>query len=181
MVLTALPIVVVMWWATARLVDRIRSALVRWAMVVTSLGAVYACVPETDHLPGVGWALIGAAVADASLRRPAPAHMWAWGWWTLVWSAAYGASEQGRAMVGGLFAVSPVVALAVASISRNRLPTWTLVTTWSIWTISTILVARTGGIADRVEPALLSVAGASAVASVLTMIVVTGTGAVEGE
>lgn len=175
-VLSAVAVTVGVWWSTSRLGPNIQSTTLRWLMVIAGLAVVYVCVPETDHIVGVACALAAAAIADLLLRRTAPTTTWAVGWSTVVWAAAYGASGLSRALIGGLYAVSPLFAVAIASAARRgrnkeSYGGSTRGVIWMIWFVSSVVVARTGGISDSVVTAAVSVMVAVPVSSFLTMIV----------
>ena len=173
----AIPVVVVLaiglGWAVPILFRAFTTPMYPWVLFAACWGAIHLCVPETDHLTEVGVALACIGVAELLIRRRLPQPVWSAATAALLWSAVYGSSGQSRAIVGGLFAVVPFVAVAAivlvnrtAAMSEARL--W-LVTT--IWIAASWTVARTGGIADTAAAAWVSVAIASAIAVPLSVVI----------
>jgi hypothetical protein len=131
-------------------------------VLLGSAGAVYLCVPETDHLREVGVVVAAGAVAEVLLRRRLPAAALVAAVALVEWAALFGAAGQARALVGGLFALAPLVAVAVVP-TRGRWP-GPLVAV--VWLVAAAVMARTGGVAHSLSTTLVA-AGVCAAAAVL--------------
>jgi hypothetical protein len=118
--------------------------------------AIYACVPETDQMPTIGWMIAGLFMVEFATRAPsAPAvNLLAAG--IVLWSGLYGATGRGSAIVGTWFAFWPVV-LVIGSVllARSRPPQrWVI---GLVGALAAIAVARTGAIEPTTAPAVIAV------------------------
>lgn len=174
-----------LWWATPVVHREIATPGVSWVLLGGCAAAAYGCVPETGQLWEVGLLLTCAGVAELLRWRRLPVSALAAGAALVLWAATFGATGAPRALVGGLFAVVPVLGTAaVVSLGRRRWqtdqPAHVAVSTsraaiavWAVaavWVVAALVVARTGGIATTVGPALLSVAVAVPMASLLSAV-----------
>ena len=127
-----------------------------WVLFAACLGAVHVCVPENDQTNDIALLFAAAGISELLLRRRLPASVWAAAVTAILWSAVYGSSGQGRAIVGGLFALLPIFAVSgfVRLSERRSAPTensrWLVI---SIWVVAAWTVARTGGIAQTTAAA----------------------------
>lgn len=143
------------------------SPMYTWVLFAGCLGAIHVCVPENGQTAEVGLMIASGGVAEFLLRRRLPLPVWSAAVTAVMWTAVFGAGGQARAVIGGLFAVVPVVAVAafvrpgrgIRPLSETR--RWLIALLWmaGAWT-----VARTGGVADTARAAWLAVGIASVVA-----------------
>jgi uncharacterized membrane protein (UPF0136 family) len=112
--------------------------------------AIYCCVPETDQIPQVVFAVVVLLAMELGAARPLP-------WWLVVpvfglvqWSGVFGATGRSSAIVGALFAAWPLV-LVLARLGSPSVAA-------SIGSIAAIAVARTGALRPTVGSALIAVA-----------------------
>jgi len=130
---------------------------------------VYGCVPETDQMREVAVVVLAGLLTALALRRPlpTPAVLAAAGF--VEWSALDGATGQARALAGGLFALTPLVAMAV--VARTEAAPRAVWAVGGVWAVAAAAMARTGGIATSLPPAvsaaLLCAAVATAVSAAL--------------
>ena len=169
----AVPIAVVaavtLWWSAPLAQQRLAAVPGgAWWVLLGSAAAVYGCVPETDHLREVAVVVCAGGVAELLLRRQLPAGAVVAAAGLVEWAALYGATGQARALVGGLFALTPLVAVAVVS-GASR---WRSACTAAVWVVAAVVMARTGGVADSLPPAVVAAVVCAAVATVLTAVVV---------
>jgi len=120
--------------------------------------AIYACVPETDQMPTVGWMIAGLLLIERVTRSRSALVVDALAGGIVLWSGLYGASGRGSAIVGAWFAFWPLVlaigsTLLVRPLSKSR--RWVI---GLIGGLAAIAVARTGGIEPTTAPALIAVA-----------------------
>ncbi|MGB8860465.1 MAG: hypothetical protein WCC60_14470 [Ilumatobacteraceae bacterium] len=169
---------VLLWWAAPRLHAALAPPGGAWLVLLGSVAAVYACVPETDQLREVGVVVVAGGLAELLLRRRLPSGALVGAVVLVQWSALFGATGQARALASGLFALSPLVAVAVvtsvaASRAEGRATTVRLA--WvvaALWVLAAIVVARTGGIASSLQPAAVAVTAAAAVSTVVSAVLV---------
>jgi len=158
---------VAMWWAAPLAHRALPSWGAAWWVLLGSAAAVYACVPETDQMREVAVVVAAGGIAEALTRRrlPTPALLAAMGF--VEWSALYGATGQGRALVGGLFALTPLIAVAVVAtvVSKDDRGGLLLYLVAGVWVTTALVVARTGGIATSLTPAVMAAAIGGAVAT----------------
>ncbi len=161
---------VALWWAVPRAHDALARAGGAWWLLLVSVAAVYACVPETDQMREVAVVVAAGGAAEAVLRRKlsTPALVAASAF--VEWSALFGASGRGRALVGGLFALTPLVAVGAATHwSRSRrVAVWWPLAVGAVWSAAALVTARTGGIAATLPPAVLAAAGWTVAAALAT-------------
>lgn len=157
----AVAAVVGVWWAAPIAHTRLPLATA-WVLLAGCAGAVYLCVPETDQLREVAVVTVGGAVAEMLLRRrlPVPAVVAAGA--LVLWGALFGAVGRPSAMVGGLFAVLPVVVVAVVAARCSRVR---LVIVAAVWVAAAAVMARTGGLAHSLTDALLAAVACAAAAA----------------
>jgi len=167
-VVLAILVAVAMWWAAPLAHDALPSWGAAWWVLLGSAAAVYACVPETDQMREVAVVVAAGGIAEVVTRRrlPTPALLAAMGF--VEWSALYGATGQGRALIGGLFALTPLIAVAVVASADSRedrrgglLPYLVA----GLWVATAFVVARTGGVATSLTPAVMAAAIGGAVAT----------------
>lgn len=138
----------------------------RWLMLGGAAAAVYGCVPETDQMREVAVVVAAGAVAEWLLRSPLPAAAYAAAWGFVAWSALYGATGRPSAVIGGLFAlVAPVAAGVVA-----RRSDFVSVAVGLVWSITAVVVARTGGISMTTRPAVTAAMSGAIVAGGLSAV-----------
>ena len=142
--------------------------------VAVSAAAVYGCVPETDPMFGVVLLVVSLAGGELVSRRQAPLAFPALACFLVLWAGVYGATGRKSALVGALFACWPVVIVPLVSVVLTRAggrvpePVWWMVA--GLGGAASLVVARTGALADTVGPALVAVAvwgGASLVAALV--------------
>lgn len=168
----AVALAVAGWWAA----PHAGAAMIRgggcWWVLLGSAAAVYGCVPETDQMREVAVVVAAGGAAEVLRRRPLPAPALAGAFALVEWSALFGATGQARALAGGLFALTPLVAVGVVAACAGRggrrgapwLP-------WAIggtWVVAALAVARTGGIATSLPPAVGSALAGGAAAALLS-------------
>lgn len=123
--------------------------------------AVYACVPETDQMKGVGLLVVGLLVLEVVAGERLPL-----GWHgvvaaTVVWAGVFGSSGRGSALIGATFAVWPILLPALFGASAAVC----MLGVAGAW-----LSSRTGAIQPDTAPAVVGVAawgGATSVGAVL--------------
>lgn len=152
---------VALWWAVPRL--RLASGMPssRWGLYAGCAFAVYACVPETGQMTEVGLVIVAAAVAEVLRQRllPVSADVGVAG--LLLWSALFGATGRPSALIGGLFALVPLIAVPAVLAARPVLVAAALRWRWAlavVWIGAAVAVARTGGISRNAAPAWTAVA-----------------------
>lgn len=112
--------------------------------------AIYCCVPETDQIPQVVFAVVVLVALELAADRPMP-------WWLVLavvglvmWSGLFGATGRESALVGTLFAAWPLV-LVLAGVGSP-------VVAACVGSVAAVAVARTGALQPTVRPALVAVA-----------------------
>lgn len=146
-----------------------------WGLLCGCALAVYSCVPETDQMREVAVVLVAGWVAEMVLRRRLPDAALVAAAGLLAWSALFGATGRPSALVGGLFALAPVVAAAAwwcaaeRATSRPRAFAGWIVGV--VWVGAAGAVSRTGGISPRLRPAIVAVIVAAVGAAVATVLV----------
>ncbi len=117
--------------------------------VVCSAAAVYGCVPETGQMREIGWTVALVVVLEVVLWAPL-ALVWHAGSAALVlWGGLYGATGRPSALIGALFAMTPVPLLAFWLRLRPRFAgrgepyRWTVL---AVGSVAVVAMARTGGI-----------------------------------
>ena len=140
--------------------------------VLAWLAAVYACVPETDQVIGVGILVVVVAMLEFVAEEYLP-----FGWHlgiigVVLWAGLYGATARQSALVGALFGAWPVAFVPLVAVLSplGRAPLWLRVVLSGIGVGAALVVARTGALATTIDPALRAVAfwgSASLAASVL--------------
>lgn len=159
-------------WAVLMLYTTFTTPMYTWVLFAGCLGAIHVCVPENDHINEIGLLFACAGLAELLTRRRLPVSVWTAAVTAMMWSAIYGSSGQSRAIIGGLFALVPVIAVAMyvywagSSPANSESARWLIAVIWlaSAWT-----VARTGGIAESADAAWVSVAIAAPVATILSL------------
>ncbi|MGA0878569.1 MAG: hypothetical protein ACO3SP_05565 [Ilumatobacteraceae bacterium] len=147
-------------WAVPVLFHSFTSPVYTWVLFAGCLGAIHVCVPENDQTTEIGLLLACAGVAEFLMRRRLPAPVWSAAVAGLVWTAVFGATGETRAVIGGLFALVPILATAFFIRPRRAGRPLTETRRWSIalvWLGAAWIVARTGGVAETGAAALLSV------------------------
>ncbi len=159
-VVLAIVVAIAMWWAAPLAHAALPSWGAAWWVLLGSAAAVYGCVPETDQMREVAVVVAAGGIAEVLTRHrlPTPALLAAMGF--VEWSALYGATGQGRALVGGLFALTPLIAVAVVTTvgtgAKRAAPLPYAVVV--VWVATALVVARTGGIATSLTPAVTAAA-----------------------
>lgn len=115
--------------------------------------AIYCCVPETDQIPQVVFAVVVLLALEVAALRPMP-------WWLVLavvglvmWSGLFGATGRESALVGALFAAWPLV-LVLTGVGSS-------VVAAGLGSVAAVAVARTGALQPTVRPALSAVAVAA--------------------
>lgn len=173
----AVPAVVMVAAGTARAVPVLfhsfTSPMYTWVLFAGCLGAIHVCVPENDQTTEIGLLLACGGVAEFLMRRRLPAPVWSAAVAGLLWTAVFGATGETRAVIGGLFALVPIMATAFFVRQRNAGRPMTETRRWSIalvWLAAAWVVARTGGVAETGAAALVSVGLAVVVAVPLSLV-----------
>lgn len=160
------------WWAVPPARAALAAAGGCWWVLLGSAGAVYACVPETDQMREVAVVVAAGGVVEVLRGRQLPAPALVAVFALVEWSALYGATGQARALAGGLFALSPLVAVAVvAALVPGRRRAGVAWLPWAIgatWVAAALVVARTGGIATSLPLAARAVLAASLAAALIS-------------
>jgi len=142
-----------------------------WRPIATLMAgaAVYACLPETDQFREVMVVLVAAVLVEiAGLVVLPPAAATA-SWALVAWAAVYGATGRISALVGGLFALLvPIVASAAAVRRANG---WVGTAVAAVWSLTALVVARTGGVSASGRDALVAAAVGLAVAAGVSALV----------
>jgi len=156
----------------------LRRAL-RWpgalpAVVIGSAIAVYGCVPETSNQMPTVFTIVGAAfLAVVTSRQLLPVIAIAVGVVAVGWGGLYGATGQERAIIGTLYALWPLVLIALVGTALGRFGARVtparadavIVAAALTGVISAIAVARTGALQPGIAPAL----GAAVVAGSISL------------
>ncbi len=121
--------------------------------------AIYCCVPETDQIPQVAFAVVVLLTIEVAADRPLP-------WWLVVpvlgwvlWSGLSGATGRDSALVGTLFAAWPLL-VVLAGVGSPLVA-------GAVGSIAAVAVARTGALQSTGRPALVAVAIAGTTSLVL--------------
>lgn len=147
-------------WSTPILFHSFTSPMYTWVLFAGCLGAVHVCVPENGRTAEIGLLMACGGVAELLLRRRLPAPAWSAAASSVLWAAVFGTGGQSRAMIGGLFAVIPIVATAFFVRPRRAIHPLTETRRWliaTLWMAAAWVVARTGGVADTSSAAWLAV------------------------
>jgi len=161
----AVGVAVAVWWAAPLAQERLLLPGAGWLVLLGCTGAVYACVPETDQMREVAVVVAAGALAEVLLRRRLPASALVAAAAFVEWSALFGAVGQGRALVGGLFALTPLVAVAIVPPG----PRWRSPAIAIVWVMAAGVMARTGGIATSLPPAVVAAAVCGGAAALVTL------------
>lgn len=159
-------------WAVVVVYSAFTTPMYPWVLFAGCLGAIHVCVPENDQINEIGLLFACAGLAELVTRRRLPVSVWAAAATAMLWSAIYGSSGQSRAVIGGLFALIPLLAVAVHIRWSSTTGNSTEARRWVIaviWIAAAWIVARTGGVAETAAAAWVSVAIAIPVAAVLTL------------
>lgn len=169
-VVIAVVVAVAGWWAA----PHAGASLVRlggaWWVLMGSAIAVYGCVPETDQLREVGVVVVAGGLAEVLLQRRMPTPVLVAAMALVEWSALYGATGQARALAGGLFALTPLLAVAAVArlVGSRTAPSWLFRAVGGVWVVAAVVMARTGGIATSLMPAAAAAAVCGGAAVVLS-------------
>lgn len=147
-------------WAIPILFHAFTSPMYTWVLFAGCLGAVHVCVPENGQTAEIGLLIACAGVAELLMRRRLPAPVWSAAAASVLWAAVFGASGQTRAVIGGVFALVPIIATAALVRPRHAFRPMTEARQWSIaaiWMTAAWIVARTGGVADTGSAAWVAV------------------------
>jgi hypothetical protein len=124
--------------------------------IVSALVATFLCVPETDQFRFAVVIPVGVLVVEVLLRRQIGVHWYGLAAASIAWAGLYGGTERNSAVIGALFAwwavlLAPLVALvrpvAVPAVA-------TLVA--AVGSVAAVVMARTGGISDSGEFAIVA-------------------------
>jgi hypothetical protein len=164
-------IAVALWWAAVPAHAQLARHGGAWWLLLASAASIYACVPETDQMREVAVVVAAGGLAELLLRHTLPDPALVAAAALVEWSALYGATGQGRALVGGLFALMPLIAVAVATAwtRRRRTASWLAWAVGGVWACATLGLARTGGIASSVGSAIGAVVVWTAAAVIATV------------
>jgi hypothetical protein len=157
---------IALWWAAPTAHERLRVRGLAWWTLLGSAAAIYACVPETDQMREVAVVVAAGGAAEWLLHRPLPTTALVAAASYVEWSALYGSAGLARALAGGLFALTPLVAVA-ASPTDRRAPLVALT-----WIGAAGAVARTGGVASSLPPAVAAVAVGAVCAAAVSAVLV---------
>lgn len=157
-----------LWWAAHRSHERLAVFGAAWWTLLGSTAAVYGCVPETGQMREVAIVVVAGGVAELLLRRRLPTAALVAAAALVEWSALFGATGQARALVGGLFALVPLVAVAMVPAGSR----WRGLAVALVWMVAAVGMARTGGIATTLKPAVVAALAWAACAALLTFVVV---------
>lgn len=163
----AVVVVAAQWWAAPRVHVRLSRAGGAWGLLFGSAIAVYGCVPETDQMREVAVVVCAGGLVEALRRRPLPNPALLAASGLVAWSALYGATGRPSALVGGLFALLPFIAVASTPSRRWWLP-WLV---GLVWSGAAVGVARTGGIATELSTAVAWAAAFGGAALAVTLAV----------
>jgi hypothetical protein len=119
--------------------------------------AIYAAVPETDQIPRVAVAVAAVFAVELVRRRPAPLPWHVAAVALVLWAGVFGATGRQSALLAALFAMSPLVLVAVYLGRPSNHPALALVAA-GIGVAAAVGVSRTGGIEPTAGPAVLAVA-----------------------
>lgn len=147
-------------WAMPVLHGAFTSPMYTWVLFAGCLGAVHVCIPENGQTAEVGLLVACGGVAEFLMRRRLPLPVWSAVATGVLWTAVLGANGQARAMIGGLFALSPILATAILVRPRRAGRPLTETRRWLIalvWLSAAWIVARTGGVAETTAAAWVSV------------------------
>jgi hypothetical protein len=156
------------WWAAPRAHERLADFGAAWWMSLASVAAVYGCAPETGQMREVAIVVAAGGAAEFVLRRRLPTAALVAAAAFVEWSALFGAAGQGRALVGGLFALVPLVAVAIVPAG----PRWRSLAVALVWMVAAVGMARTGGIATSLTPAVLAALAWAVGSALLTLVAV---------
>jgi hypothetical protein len=138
-----------------------------WLLVALGVGAIYGAVPDTEQITVVASALGVAALAILvwPTRAVPGAFTVAVAAALVVWAAAAGSGGRPAAFVSAPGALAGLAVLTLAWGSRGAIAwrTGTGVVLAAIHAATAVAVARTGGVADDVAPAIVMAAVAVAV------------------
>lgn len=142
------------------------------ALVACTLFVVYCCVPETSHLPWVALLVAAVAALEFGGHRLMP-------WWStcaaalVMWGSWQGGQYRASAMAGAAFAWWPWVLVwvvhATARGAHGRASVRACAVAAGVGLVAAVAVARTGGLARTLWPALLSI-GLAVLASVPALV-----------
>ena len=145
----------------ALLLTAVRQSVAYPGMVPFALGcaaaAMYGCVPETDQMPGVGWAIAAVVIVEVARQQQLPVVWHSCTGALVLWSGLYGATGRQSALIGALFACLPIPLLGVWIILYPRLRRVHEVWRWVILGLGccgAVVMARTGGISPTTMPAV---------------------------
>lgn len=130
------------------------------------LGAAYLCVPETDHIERIAPWFVVITVIEVASRRSLPVWLQWIGAPVVVGAGLFGATGRQSALVGGLFALWPVLLVAVVGLRHPDvvgLRAWRRVAVVATGGFASFVVSRTGALQPTVAPAVVAVALAAPV------------------
>jgi hypothetical protein len=130
-----------------------------WGLL--SLGGIYSCVPETDHIRwlaiAVGVLIVGAIVAGSPVDSGALAVMCG----LLGWAVLYGGQYRDSAMIGGLGSFGLLLLEPLARLLPNRRSHWPTPAIAGVLTalqaIGCLVIGRKGGLRADAPGALVVV------------------------
>ena len=149
-----------------------------WLLMLTTIGGIYACIPETGHLRALAITVGLMALIEAWSGERLGAGPLAAAAGVLAWSVAYGGTYRDSALVGGFASFGVLLLAPVAQQLRTRMRSGArqlgtvsysaaLVT---VHAIAAAVVSRTAGLAttigvaiDRAIPTVATLAGVVAV------------------
>ncbi len=146
-------------------------------LIAVSAVAVYACVPETDHVPSIAVTLAGVAVIERAQGHTIPLLCHAIAAALVLWAGVYGAAGEQRGLIGTLFAFWTVIMPVVVVRFLPRVigsAGWVRVGIGGLAGAAALTVARTGALQFGQRPAATAAAlwgGASLVVAVIVALV----------
>lgn len=145
----------------ALVLTTVRQSVACPGMVPSALGcaavAIYGCVPETDQMPGVGWAVAAVVIVEVARQQQLPVVWHSCVGALVLWSGLYGATGRPSALIGALFACLPIPLLGCWIILYPRLGRVHEAWRWVILglgCLSAVAMARTGGISPTTLPSV---------------------------
>lgn len=135
--------------------------------IVAVLVAIWLCVPETDQIAVAAFVPVLLVVLELVDRRQLGVEWYAVAAAAVLWAGMFGATGRQSALVGALFAWWAVALLPIVNALRPIRSTGAGVIVATIGAIATVVVARTGGIADTGAAAWVAVAIATVVSFAL--------------
>lgn len=117
--------------------------------IVGALFAISLCVPETDQLPIVAILPMALVVLEVVDRRQLPIEWYIVAAAAVGWGGMFGATGRQSALAGALFAWWTVLLPSFAFVTYRSEHRWRIIGVAGVAALAAVVMARTGGIADR--------------------------------